>query len=244
MDLRETKEGEVRQVYFVSLADNAPLARVRRTDPQGGEISLLVDLFAVVALVAGLTFLAAYPLAWLINGVLERMMARPNPDADLMIAVGVAAVAGLATAWDRLRAIDRLRAAPFVEESEYQKIETVGIPPDVDVSARQIPLESPAGRTLISFRQDVRLSSSAGEHTFTGRQLDALARLYGTGEVALRREDSSAGPGIGQVDPGFASGPAYNLIRQLLMSHDYVEASGRWTPAGLLWLERAGLPSR
>lgn len=85
--------------------------------------------------------------------------------------------------------------------------------------------------TLYHYDDDTPLHWRDMHVVLSQEQIRQLRRWYGEGHRRLRRDSSSAGPGVDQI--GLGSGSVYNTLRAVLTGLEYITGDGEWTPRGL-----------
>ena len=91
--------------------------------------------------------------------------------------------------------------------------------------------------TLYQYDDDRALHWRDMHIVLSQQQIRQLRRWYGAGHHRIRRDSSSAGPGVDQLPPpSLASGSTYNTLRAVLLGLEYITDDGSWTPRGCLEL--------
>mgnify|MGYP001045489614 CR=1 FL=1 len=88
--------------------------------------------------------------------------------------------------------------------------------------------------TLYQYDDDLALHWRDMHIVLTQEQIRQLRRWHNAGHTRIRRDSSSAGPGVDAI--GLGSGSTYNTLRAVLLGLEYIDESGAWTPRGCLEL--------
>ncbi|MDI9547617.1 MAG: hypothetical protein QM346_08435, partial [Chloroflexota bacterium] len=85
--------------------------------------------------------------------------------------------------------------------------------------------------TLYQYDDDLALHWRDMHIVLTQEQIRQLRRWHNAGHTRIRRDSSSAGPGVDKI--GLGSGSVYNTLRAVLLGLEYIDDSGAWTARGL-----------
>ena len=98
-------------------------------------------------------------------------------------------------------------------------------PPDI------VRVNGARRETLYQYDDDLALHWRDMHIVLSQEQIRQLRRWYGAGHHRIRRDSSSAGPGVDQLPPpSLASGSTYNTLRAVLLGLEYITDDGEWTP--------------
>lgn len=129
--------------------------------------------------------------------------------------------------------------ALWVGRGMWELIEPEPIPalpaPEEDYEPPSIVRVNGARReTLYQYDDDLALHWRDMHIVLTQEQIRQLRRWHNAGHTRIRRDSSSAGPGVDKI--GLGSGSVYNTLRAVLLGLEYIDESGAWTPRGCLEL--------
>lgn len=118
----------------------------------------------------------------------------------------------------------------YVDEPAVQTAPAPQISEDLDY--REVPVNGEP----IQLRRPAKIVEYAGDsYSFSGHQLDRMEMQVEQGDLSIRRESSTAGPGWDKI--GIGGGETYNRVLAILKGRGYAETHGnghRWTALGLL----------